>query len=142
MGLERGPVGKAGTQVQGDRGPERFLSRGREVSLAGGKWAGLSPKEARGHPDLLESDCGFPTPCLASRESEGQPRIWSEHGRAPMRLSCGPCSASVSPVLTSGETTARPAPGGPGGWAQEGLTHLTSFSSDPAPCSFQDTHLY
>lgn len=88
-----------------------------EVVRASRAALGLGPREARGHPDLTESCCGFPTPCLATGESEGQPRMWSEDGRAPMRLAHGSCPVSVFPILNSGETTARSATVGTGIWA-------------------------
>lgn len=94
---------------------------------------GLGPREARGHPDLTKSCCGFPTPCLATGESEGQPRMWSEDGRAPMRLAHGPCPVSVFPNPEQWRNHSKISNCGCREMGIGGLTPLTS--QDPAPCS-------
>ena len=116
-----------------------FLSSGRKVNLAGANWLGLPESPLGQIPGKPEATLTLPHKTVVSQHPErpqGQPKMRSEDRRAPTRLACGPCPASVSPILTGAAREAT------GRWAEERLRPLIPPSLDPAPCSFPDTHLY
>lgn len=106
----------------GRQGARAVPSRGREGTLTSGKWSGLPELPLGWVPGKPGAILTSPKHAVVSQHPawplgslEGQPRMWSEEGRAPLRLAHGPCPVSVLSVLISGETTARSATVGEGG---------------------------